>query len=162
MTTDEDLIRELQSMGIDAQSHKVVALLPLVQVAWADGKVQQAERSLIVETAEQRGLLMGDGPKILESWLNHPPTEQYLARGQRLLVQLAQRPTGVGETFTLQTLDDVLELCEGVARAAGGLFGIAWTVDARERTALGEIAAALDVNSVDTGASWDALNDELS
>ena len=119
MTTDEDLIRELQSMGIDAQSHKVVALLPLVQVAWADGKVQQAERSLIVETAEQRGLLMGDGPKILESWLNHPPTEQYLARGQRLLVQLAQRPTGVGETFTLQTLDDVLELCEGVARAYG-------------------------------------------
>jgi len=159
--TDKDLIRELQSMGIDAESHKVVALLPLVQVAWADGKVQQAERSLITRTAEERGLVIGDGPKILDGWLTHPPTEQYLARGQKLLVELAGRSSGVGDDFSVQTLDDILQLCEGVARAAGGLFGIAWSVDARERTAIKEIAMALDVDNVDTGASWDALNDEL-
>jgi hypothetical protein len=159
--TNERLIGELQSMGIDNESYRVIALLPLVQVAWADGTVQSSERDLILQTASSRQLLAGDGAAILESWLTHPPSETYLARGQTLLVELACQPAGVGEAFSLQTLDDILELCEGVARAAGGLFGLAWTVDERERTALREIAAQLDVAMVDTSASWDALSDEL-
>jgi len=159
--TDDELIVELRSMGIDAESHKVVALLPLVQVAWADAVIQQAERKLIFKIAEDHGMLDGDGGRILDSWLNNPPTEQYVVRGRKVLVDLARRETSLGDSVTMKTLDDVLEFCERVAKAAGGLFGIVWTVDLRERTAIREIAEALDVEA-DDSTNWSALNDELT
>ncbi len=146
--TDEELISELRSMGIDADSHRVVALLPLVQVAWADGRIQDAEHKLIFRVAEERGMLVGDGGRILESWLNNHPTDRYVARGRKLLVELAKRETGLGTSMSAQTLEDVLEFCERVARAAGGLFGVIWTVDSRERNAIREIAEALEVETL--------------
>ena len=158
--TDEELIAELRTMGIDAESHKVIALLPLVQVAWADGTIQPAERKLIFQIAEENDMFIGDAGRILDSWLNNHPTEAYVVHGRKLLVELAQRESGrLGETISLSTLDEVLAFCESVALAAGGLFGILWTIDKRERIAIREIAHALDVDA-ESAIGWGAPDDE--
>lgn len=142
--TDQELIDELRHLGIDRQSHKVVALLPLVQVAWADGTVQRAEAELIRSLATEHGMEEGDGARILETWLTEAPTRDFVNRGRRCLVELARRDgADLGEELQPETLEQVVELCEQVARAAGGLFGILWTVDERERAAIEQIARAL-------------------
>ncbi len=142
--TDEALIDELRHLGIDRHSHRVVALLPLVQVAWADGAVQGAEARLIRRLAEEHHMVDGDGARVLETWLAEPPTAEYVARGRACLVELARREgSDLGDGLDARTLDEVVALCERVARAAGGLFGVLWTVDARERAAIAEIARAL-------------------
>ena len=142
--TDEELIEELQHLGIDRHSHKVVALLPLVQVAWADGTVQRAEADLIRKLAEQHGMDEGDGARILESWLAEAPTLDVMDRGRQVLLELAVRDGAeLGASVGPETLEQVVDLCEQVARAAGGLFGILWTVDERERSAIAQIARAL-------------------
>ena len=142
--TDEELIDALRHLGIDRRSHRVLALLPLVQVAWADGTVQRAEARLIRQVAEERHLLDGDGARVLETWLAEAPTEDYVARGRACLVELARREgTELSDVLAAGALDEVVALCERVARAAGGLFGVLWTVDARERAAIAEIARAL-------------------
>ena len=142
--TDEELIGELRFMGIDQASYKVVALLPLVRVAWADGEVQPAERSLIESLAKEHGLVAGDGARILRGWLQNAPTEDYVRRGHNCLKALAERSGGTfGDTTKLAEVDEVVALCHQVARAAGGLFGILWAFDDRERAAIEEIARAL-------------------
>jgi hypothetical protein len=45
----------LDELGVDRDNFRVLALLPLVYVAWADGKVQSAERSLIHRLAKLNG-----------------------------------------------------------------------------------------------------------
>jgi uncharacterized tellurite resistance protein B-like protein len=66
---DEAIIDALQSLGIDRASYKVIALLPLVEMAWADGKVQEEERRLILRIASNHGRLGGEGLRVLENWL---------------------------------------------------------------------------------------------
>ena len=53
--TDEELdaesVRELASLGLDKRNYKAVCLLPLVEIAWADGVVQPGERTAILKAA---------------------------------------------------------------------------------------------------------------
>lgn len=146
--TDQQLIDELRHLGIDRKSHRVVALLPLVQVAWADGTVQWAEARLIRTLSEQLEMVGGDGARILEQWLLDAPTAEYVDRGRACLLELARREgADLGGAVEVETLEQVVELCEQVARAAGGLFGVLWSVDERERAAITEIARALTTNA---------------
>lgn len=142
---DKALIGELNYLGIDEESYKVVALLPLVQVGWADGRIQAKERELILNTARTRGLLAGDGARILEGWLHHPPTHEYQQRGRKVLVELATRQGDLGHGLTSSTLDEVLVLCMDVAKAAGGVFGVFGRVEPTEKQAIAEIAETLEI-----------------
>ncbi len=142
---DAKLIEELNYLGIDQESHRVIALLPLIQVGWADGRIQPAEREIIMEVAHQRGLVTGDGARVLEGWLEHPPTHAYQERGRAVLFQLARRGGGLGQDLRLETIEEMLDLCQKVARAAGGLFGLIGRVEPSEKEVLAQIAQALDV-----------------
>ncbi|MBW1881188.1 MAG: TerB family tellurite resistance protein, partial [Deltaproteobacteria bacterium] len=144
---DAELHKALVHLGIDEHSHRVLALLPLVQVAWADGTVQEEERALISTLAIERYHLREEGCRVLENWLRYPPSKDYLARGRQALLALTSRTRG---SFDLNTLDDVVVLSEHVAMAAGGFFGLL-KVDGSEREVLAEIASAL---SVPPGTAW--------
>jgi tellurite resistance protein len=142
--TDADILKSLNRLGIDEASHRVLALLPLVQVAWADGAIQAEERQLIVKVARERYHLTAEGTVVLEDWLRYAPTTAYLTLGRQVLLELVRK------NRDRSAIDDVVVLAHEVARAAGGLFGLA-KIDASERQALAEIAAAL---SIPEGHDW--------
>jgi hypothetical protein len=125
---------------MDASSWRAVPLLPLVQVAWADGSVQDAERDVILKVAQDRYHLDEEGLRMLRNWLHHPPSLSYVRRGQQVLVALCDRD-GFGDR---DQLADVVGFAKDVARAAGGFFGYA-SIAPEEAAAIDEIAAALDI-----------------
>ncbi|MBN2799397.1 MAG: TerB family tellurite resistance protein [Deltaproteobacteria bacterium] len=143
---DQELVKSLNHLGIDDANYQLVALLPLVQVGWADGRIQPKERDLILRVAQEGGYLHGDAHRVLNGWLTHPPTSEYQARGRALLLALVhRRDGGLGAGLTVETLDQVLDLCHQVADAAGGIFGVFGRVEPAEREAIAEIAGALSV-----------------
>lgn len=141
--TDEELLVELEALGLDRGSYRAVLLLPLIQVAWADGRVQASERELILRVALDRGVL-GEAGTVLDNWLEQCPDSEMLARGRRLLVALTLRHRGLGSELGPDTLDTVHQQCVQVARAAGGLLDTFFTVDPSEHQVLAEIRAGLD------------------
>lgn len=153
---DEDLIRELNFLGIDERNFRVLALMPLVQVAWADGKVQDTERSLIVALAKDEYKLDDDGLRILDNWFEFAPTDGYVRRGRSVLLELATR--GRGLKLNPSDLDDVVSFAEDVARAAGGLFGIR-AIEPREHHVLVETALALQIDTAST--TWHDVAEDL-
>src|SRR3712207_6458364 len=56
---DPELLRDLQELGFTPDTVSLLPLMPLLQVAWAEGGVSAAERTLIVQFARQRGVLAG-------------------------------------------------------------------------------------------------------
>ena len=56
----------LAELKIPREAYRVIMLMPLVYVAWADGKIQSQERKLIMSIAEERGLLDQGGRGCLE------------------------------------------------------------------------------------------------
>lgn len=145
---DAELIRELHFLGVDQHTWPVLALLPLIQVAWADGEVQDAERALILEMAERDYRLDARGQQALTNWLTHAPSERYLQRGRDAARLLAERNPDIAH-------GSVLDHAHAVAQAAGGLFGFR-TVDAREQAVLDELAEAL---TLPVEQRWDWAGD---
>lgn len=136
--TDPKLLQELQALGFTPDTVALVPLVPLVQVAWAEGGVTAAERALIVTLARARGVAEGSAADLqLADWLDRRPSEDVFARATRLISAMLAAP---GQARL--GADDLVRHCESIATASGGIFGIN-RVSAEERQLLASIADAL-------------------
>jgi pSer/pThr/pTyr-binding forkhead associated (FHA) protein/tellurite resistance protein len=152
----EKLFEMLRYMGLRRDSAQVLVLLPLIEVAWADGVIQQAERDLILSVARYQFDFSDDALDMLDAWLSERPKEDYLVRGREVLKALAMR-SSVGLSHS--SLDDVLKFCNDVASASGGFFGVG-RIHHRERAALRGIGEALRIRSgTSVSRSVDAASD---
>ena len=130
------------------EAYRVVSLLPLVYVAWADGKIQKSERDVILRIARENGLLAHGGEDALARWLTDPPTRQQLQADLAALNELARKDrgplTGASGADEEQLL---LAWCQDVADAAGGMLGLGRARTDAETAALKTIAATLDMSN---------------
>src|SRR5688500_14013322 len=113
---DRELTEALAGLGLDRKNHRAVALLPLVEVAWADGRVQRAEKKLIGEIARRYGVEPGDA--WLQRWLAKRPSPTTFLAARTVLLALMAR-SGRSDVKAPDDLDELLDLCVGVAEAAG-------------------------------------------
>jgi hypothetical protein len=137
---DPEMIQELQALGFTPESVVLLPLMPLVQIAWAEGGVSDAERQLIVKLARSRGVVEGsttDGQ--LSAWLTNQPDPQVFARATRLIRAMLASP---GAASSGLTADDLVAYCENIAAASGGVFGMK-RISSEERALLSSIAAGL-------------------
>src|SRR4051812_6952244 len=51
---NEDILQNLQDLGYTRDTIKLLHLVPLIDVAWADGSVSKKEKELILELAKAR------------------------------------------------------------------------------------------------------------
>ena len=137
---DAALLQELEGLGFTPNTIALLPLVPVLQVAWAEGGVSAAERTMIVNLARQRGIQAGgtaDG--MLMEWLDRRPAENTFRQASRLIAAMLDQPAAGGQHLTA---DELIRYCEQIAAASGGLFGIG-KVSAEERTALEQIARGL-------------------
>jgi len=147
---DVDLIAALARLGIDKENYRIITLLPLIQVAWADGRVQRAEKDIILRKAVQYQI-PDSGRKILDQLLQSKPPPEYFEQARAALLALVNRQ---GSGMEVDTQVTIIEMCENVARSAGGLFGVFDTVDERERVVIREVAEAMLVG---VNINWNAV-----
>jgi hypothetical protein len=71
---DPEVIDKLVELGLDAASWVALSLVPLVEVAWADGAIERRERDAILAAAVEQGIEPGSPSRsMLESWLCSRP-----------------------------------------------------------------------------------------
>ncbi len=161
--TDEEIRAELKHLGIGEHNLGLVALLPIVHVAWADERVQNAERSLIEKIARRFKVDDPESMEVLRGWMTRDPGFENHDRALRLLRALAKREGAFGTRITPRSLTGILNLCQKVAEASGGVLGVAYTVDHRERDAIAQIAEGLVLAERKLPSrGWNTLLDELS
>ena len=77
--SDAPLLDKLAELGIGPETWAAVSLVPLVEVAWASGRVEPKERMAVMSAAESNGVVSGSpGHALLESWLEHRPDGRLL------------------------------------------------------------------------------------
>ena len=141
----------LEEMHVPRDAYRVVALLPLVYVAWADGHIQPAERELILRIARERGLLEHGGDDALERWLSDRPSRAQLRADLEALNELAHSDRAFAREFDADEEQLLLAWCQDVADAAGGFLGLRSARRDAELDALKTIAAALDLQGAKQG-----------
>ena len=136
---DPAVLQELEELGFTPDTISLLPLVPIVQVAWAEGGITPEERRLIEKFARERGIEPG-GPadQQLASWLEFQPSEDVFARATRLIrAMLAES----GARTDLR-IEELIHHCEEIAAASGGVLGFR-KISAQERSLLQQIESAL-------------------
>ncbi|MCB9685619.1 MAG: TerB family tellurite resistance protein [Alphaproteobacteria bacterium] len=143
MSLHDRIERALEHLCIPKDRLRLVALLPLVEVAWSDGSIADEERRMILAVADKHGLLTDEDRPIVEDWLSEKPSGLFLHHTRLLIGELGNRlPEDLDAT-------EVVAWCWALAAAAGGLFGSRMmSVSADEKAALERVAEALGVTEI--------------
>jgi hypothetical protein len=138
---NDDLLNRLIARGIDAPTWAAVSLVPLVEVAWADGKLEPNERDAILQAAEQSGLEPdSSGHVLLKEWLKQKPDLELHDSWKQYISEYAKDiDSEVKPIFR----ESVLGRARTVAEAAGGFLGLGSKVSAAEQQVLDDLESAM-------------------
>jgi hypothetical protein len=137
---DPEMLRELQKLGFTPETVALLPLVPVVQVAWADGDVADAERSAIFKVARARGIAEGTAAHHqLSAWLSDRPAPAVFEGATRLIRAVVDSPAAAEGKLSA---DELVGYCESIASASGGLFGIK-RISSEERELLTSLASQL-------------------
>lgn len=128
---DRAVVDKLVELGLDAASWTALSLVPLVELAWADGTVAARERKAVLAAAVEQGISPDSpGHRLLESWLEQRPDPALFATWGAYAVELAGKLDPLERAELRRT---VVERAQKVAEAAGGLLGLGAVSEAEKR-----------------------------
>jgi len=138
--TDEHTLSRLLDLEISNETLAALYLVPLVEVAWADGKIEEKERKALLEAAEKSGL-HHDSPshELLEEWLGHRPEAKLLEAWKQYIGVLTE---SMDQAAKQDLRRDLVGRARSVAEAAGGFLGLGNKVSVAEQAVLDELEAA--------------------
>jgi hypothetical protein len=140
--TDELAAKGIAQLQSGLEVVAVMALLPMVEVAWCDGKVESSEKGAVLRGAAEVGLEF-ESPlyKFLESWLDHRPSPAALQAWHEYVksfVNLVEPATAA------KAKAGVMGRAERVAKAAGGFMGFGNKISEQEQACLNDLAKAFE------------------
>lgn len=117
--TPEALPPALIEAGLTVETAPAFELLPLVEVAWADGSVEREERWRVLSHGIGLGLVLGEPAHArIERWLRERPAPELFEAWHALAGARPPAPPGAPDPARLR------RAAEAVALAAGGIFGL--------------------------------------
>jgi hypothetical protein len=135
--TKAEVLDRLLTLGIQTQTLAALSLVPLIEVAWADGSLDAKERQAVLEHAGAAGITTGSPAYgLLEAWLQHRPS-QHLLDAWRDLVRAIREQIGPAEAERLKA--EIVERARVVARASGGVLGLGSKISGAEAAMLASL-----------------------
>ncbi len=140
---DLSIGHRLEELGFDAETAGVLFLCPLVEVAWADGKVGYEEAYQLVEELRKRGMRTTSAAYDFLSKLTlQRPSREFFDGCNVVIRDLLNEMHGNEREEKVSSLT---ELCARVAEASRGFFGFGPKVSKEERDTIAEIIKELDL-----------------
>jgi len=139
---DSDLLARLAGLGIRAETLAALTLIPLVEVAWADGEIDPREREAILRGAESVQIAKSSPSyTLLEIWTLDRPAPDLMETWRHYLHALTSELTREQK----QHLEEkIVGRARAVAEAAGGFLGLGsgTSVSPEEEAVLAKLARA--------------------
>jgi hypothetical protein len=137
---DDGLLDKLIDLEITPGTFTALAMIPLIEVAWADGKMDPPEKEAILKAADEHGIKTGtDEHDLLEGWLEKSPGEQMLTTWTQYIRDI----TSTLEPEQKANLKrELLDGARRIAESAGGFLGLTSKISRPEQAMLDRLAEA--------------------
>lgn len=140
--TDRVLLQKLVDSGVNAPVFTALVITPLVEVAWADGQIDNRERAAILDAAVARGVAKGTPAfEWLERMLNHRPEIAVIAAWREYVREISKT---LSPELRAAAKRNMVARCKQVAEAAGGILGFN-KISATEQAVIDDLSRAYDV-----------------
>lgn len=124
------LLEHLARLNVTPATAASLAILPLVEVAWADGTVHDDERLAILRALEKTLFFATIDRDVIEAWLERRPPQALLDAWTRYVADLKdQLPPAEYRALG----DELLDHARQVAQAAGGFLGFGGVSPAEQK-----------------------------
>ena len=135
-----EILDKLLGLGIKAETVAALSIVPLVEVAWADGSLDAKERRAILDRARDSGVVPGSTAQgLLEAWLERRPDPKLLEAWTHMVRGIRDQ-LGPEQAARLQA--GLLDQARAVASASGGVLGMGAKVSGAEAAMLARLEAA--------------------
>jgi len=140
--TNEEILQKLVDLNIRPEIVATLALVPLVEVAWADGKVDEEEKTAVLEAAAE-SFVSKDSPDfdLLRQWMEHKPNQKLLEAWKHYIKGLCGQLTQHQRNALKK---DLIGHARQVAEATGGLLGFGNKISKAEQEMLNKLESAFD------------------
>jgi len=143
---DPTMLARIMELGVTLETGPAFLLAPLVQIAWAEGKVSPEEKAMILAIAKERGVDDGSAAHVqLLEWLAKRPTDTLFEVAEESIKRgIAVLP----EPERQERITQMVALCRRVASVSGGsklarFLGLNHGVSTQEEIVLAAITAKL-------------------
>jgi hypothetical protein len=134
------VLDKLAELGIRPETVTALSIVPLVEVAWADGSLDAKERKTVLEHAREHGVAPGSPEDaLLAAWLERRPEPRLLTAWTHLVGGMCERLDAAGVQKLKSAL---LDRANDVAKSSGGTFGLGSRVSGAEAAMLGKLERA--------------------
>ena len=130
---DEAVLKKLVALNIHAETVASLAMVPLVEVAWADGKIDKEERDALLKVSAGGDMFGRIDRSLLEQWLTHKPKPELLVAWEHYTAELCKV---LSEPERLALRQQIMSRAEAVAKSAGGFLGLTSKISAEEHAVL--------------------------
>lgn len=119
---NEKVLEKLVDLGVRPETLAPLSVIPLVEVAWADGAVSREEEAAVLKSAERRGIKSGSIEfSLLKEWLELKPPAKLLDAWIHYMEGLCEKLSGTEKTAMKK---EIVGSALAVAEASGGMLGI--------------------------------------
>ena len=138
---DTKAVQHLIALDISDESLAALSLIPLVEVAWADGNIDQSEKDAIVRAARSLAPAHDAATcELLNHWLTHKPDRGVLDAWHEYVGTYTQSLGAIARDAFKQ---QVLYCARTVAESAGGILGRGNKTSKLERLVLEDLCQAM-------------------
>lgn len=138
---DDAVLEKLIALEIRPETLATLFVVPMVEVAWADGELQSEERNTLFSLAEKAGLKNGSiNQGMFSLWLKQKPDPALLAAWTHYIQALCER---LSDAERRALKKDVMADARAIATAAGGFLGFG-KLAKEEQAVLDQLEAAFN------------------
>jgi len=136
---DPEVLDFLVKLNVRPETVAALSMVPLVEVVWADGKVDDQERQVVLDFARQQGIPEGSVVgELLGRWLEQRPEPALLAAWQLYIEALCER---LSAHQRQHLKDELLRNVRAAAEASGGFLGIG-KISSAEKAVLAKLESS--------------------
>lgn len=138
--TNPALLDALANLKLGGAAVLVMSMFPLVEVAWADGKVDDKERRVVQQQAENVGIAKdSEAALLLNQWLDERPDLSWFQLWSDYVRELAAKLKPDDKELLK---NEVIGRAQLVAQASGGLLGAGFAISAAEKRMIEKLTQA--------------------
>ncbi len=140
--TNDDVLQKLVDLNIRPEIVATLALVPLIEIAWVDGKIDEEEKEAVLEAASQ-SFVSKDSPDfdLLRQWMEHKPDPKLLEAWKHYIKGLCVELTDHQKNALKK---DLIGHARKIAEATGGILGLGSKISKSENQMLTKLESAFD------------------
>lgn len=138
--TNDAVLDKLIALKLDRETISALSLFPLIDVAWADGAVDDKERAAVLSAANASGILKGSSAHtLLEGWLKLKPAAALHSAWANYVKAMCE---ALKPDDKVLLKNELLGKARAVAEASGGILGMGAKISKSEADVLKKLEDA--------------------